>query len=63
MIFGSEKNELGERVFVFRMTPDETVTFSEEKPVKILSGDSKGHFSITVKMTRPKTKEARFRGL
>jgi hypothetical protein len=27
------------------------------------SGDCNGHFKIVVKMTRPKTKAARFRGL
>ena len=45
------------------LTAQEKDDLDSGKEVVKLSGDYKGHFKITVKMTRPKTKAARFRGL
>jgi hypothetical protein len=63
MILGTQKNDLGLTEFVIRLAPEERDDFLAGKPVKRISGDSKGHFTVTVKMTRPRTKKERYRGL
>ena len=63
MILGSEQNDRGEKEFILRLTAEERLDFLGGKTVKRDSGDSRGHFTVTVKLTRPKTKAARFRGL
>ena len=45
------------------LTPDENAALANGEPVVKRSGDCHGHFKITVKLTRPKTKKDRFAGL
>lgn len=63
MILGTQKNEAGDTEFLIRLTPEERATFLAGQPVKRISGDSKGKFTVTVKMTRPETKKERMEGL
>jgi len=46
-----------------RLTADEVKLFEAGKPVVKRTADCNGHIKITVKMTRPRTKKARFAGL
>lgn len=46
-----------------RFTEAEVKALEAGKPVVKHAADSKGHFKITVKMTRLRTKAARFQGL
>ena len=45
------------------LDPAEKAALESGKEVVKRSGDCNGHFKITVKLTRPKTKKDRFAGL
>jgi hypothetical protein len=48
---------------ILTLSPEEKRLFKSGAPVVKRSGDGGGHFKITVKLTRPRSKAARFRGL
>lgn len=59
MTYGKKSNNDG----VLTLSPDENAAFLAGKPVTKKSGDSRGHFTITLKLTRPRSKAKRFAGL
>jgi hypothetical protein len=63
VILGTQKKESVLTEFIIRLTPEEREAFLAGRQVKRISGDSKGRFTVTVKLTRPKTKAERMAGL
>ena len=65
----SPTNMLASQIFInpgfayLILDPTEQAVLESGKAVTKRSADSKGHFKITVKLTRPKTKKARFANL
>lgn len=59
MIWGSKEDGSG----VLELTKAEQDLLKAGKPVIKRSGDSKGHFKVVVKLTRPRAKKDRFKGL
>lgn len=59
MTFGTRQDGTG----YLELTKEEVELLKARKPVVKRSAYAKGHFKITVKMTQPRSKADRFRGL
>jgi hypothetical protein len=59
MTFGTRQDGTG----YLELSKAEVELLKARKPVVKRGAYAKGHFKITVKMTQPRSKEARFRGL
>ena len=66
MIIAGYQDEQKRNCINLKLTFEESEIWRTGKPLKTcmrVSGDCHGHFTVTAKLTRPKTKAERFRGL